>query len=178
MSPLTRKDEARVRIGVQKGKWPLPGTDTPRPVAEWDARVLGTDQFGTWLFCREGEVHRKADGTSLVVPSDGVQLLPRTGWWAAWWWRNDRWISVDISTPPTLGESGWSYTDLELDLARLADGTVLLVDEEEFEQTVAEYAIPQAVVTAARAAASDLQTRLADATEPVVLAGWEWLERA
>jgi hypothetical protein len=78
---------------VQKGKWPLPGTDAPRPIAEWDALVLGTDQFGTWLFCSEGEVHRKADGGSLVVPSDGVQLLPESGWWAAWWWRKDKWIN-------------------------------------------------------------------------------------
>ncbi|MFG1707039.1 DUF402 domain-containing protein [Nonomuraea sp. M3C6] len=167
-----------MRIGVQKGKWPLPGTNAPRLAAEWDARILGADEFGTWLFSREGEVHRKADGTSVMLPSDGVQLLPRNGWWAAWWWRNDRWISVDICTPPTLGVSGWSYMDLELDLARFADGTVLLVDEEEFEQTVAECVVPQAVITAARAAASDLQTRLASATEPVIPAGWEWLERA
>ncbi|QIZ00920.1 DUF402 domain-containing protein [Streptomyces sp. S1D4-11] len=167
-----------MRIGVQKRKWSLPGTDTPRLAAAWDARLLGTDQFGTWLYCREGEVHRRADGTSLVVPSDGVQLLPCSGWWAAWWWRTDRWISVDICTPPALGESGWSYIDLELDLARLADGTVLLVDEDEFEQTVVECMIPQDVVTAARAAASDLQSRLANASDPVVVAGWEWLERA
>ncbi|MBR8639666.1 DUF402 domain-containing protein [Streptomyces tuirus] len=79
----------------------------------------------------------------MVVPSDGVQLLPDSGWWAAWWWRTDRWISVDICTPPALDGSGWSYVDLELDLARLADGTVLLVDEDEFEQTVVECRIPR-----------------------------------
>ncbi|MEU4409088.1 DUF402 domain-containing protein [Streptosporangium sp. NPDC023963] len=105
-------------------------------------------------------------------------VLPHNDWWAAWWWRNDRWIGVDICTPPTLGVSGWSSIDLELDLARFADGTVLLVDEEEFERTVAECMVPQAVITAARAAASDLRTRLATATEPVIPAGWEWLERA
>ncbi|MEU8515785.1 DUF402 domain-containing protein [Kitasatospora sp. NPDC048722] len=140
-------------------------------------RVLGTDEFGTWPFCAEGEVHHKADGESLTVPGD-VQLLPRSGWWAAWWWRKERWISVDVCTPPVLGESGWSYVDLELDLARLADGTVLLVDEDEFEQAVVECRMPADVVRAARAAAAASQIMLADATEPVVTAGWRWLDRA
>ena len=39
--------EAGARVQVRKGKWPLPGAAEPRSVAEWDARVLGTDQFGT-----------------------------------------------------------------------------------------------------------------------------------
>ncbi|MEV0311768.1 DUF402 domain-containing protein [Nonomuraea fuscirosea] len=163
---------------MRKGKWPLPGMDAPRAAAEWDALVLGADEFGTWLFSRAGEVHRKADGAAVVLPCDGVQLLPRTGWWAAWWWSDDHWIGVDICTPPALGVSGWSYTDLELDLARFADGTVLLVDEEEFERTVRDCQVPQAFVAAARAEASGLRARLAAAGEPVVLAGWEWLKRA
>jgi Protein of unknown function (DUF402) len=121
---------------VRKEKWPLAGAEAPRPVSSWDARVLGTDRFGTWLFCAEGELHRRADGSSLTVPSDGVQLLPSSGWWAAWWWRRDHWIGVDICTPPRLDESGWSYVDLELDLARLARHA-----------------------------------------EPVVAAGWDWLDR-
>ncbi|MBO4259213.1 DUF402 domain-containing protein [Streptomyces griseorubiginosus] len=170
--------QAGEQVQVRKVKWPLPDATEPRSVSEWDARVLGTDQFGTWLFCGEGEIHRGSNGESWVVPSDGVQLLPDSGWWAAWWWRTDRWISVDICTPPALGESGWSYVDLELDLARLADGTVLLVDEDEFEQTVVECRISADVVAEARAAAADLQIRLADVAVPVVAAGWEWIDRA
>ena len=154
-----------MRIGVRKLKWQA------GIAAEWDAEVLGSDRFGTWLFCREGELHHKPDGTSPAIPSDGVQLLPHTGWWAAWWWRNDHWIGVDICTPPTLDAAGWSYTDLELDLVRRKDGTVLLVDEDEFERA----AFPPTVAAAARRTASELQARLADATEPVVAAGWQWL---
>ncbi|MEU0383218.1 DUF402 domain-containing protein [Streptomyces chartreusis] len=165
------------RIRVQKRKWALPGGDGPRLATEWDARVLGTDAFGTWLFCAEGETHRRSDGRPLVVPSDGVQLMPASGWWAAWWWREEHWIGVDICTPPVRDAAGWSYVDLELDLARLADGTVLLVDEDEFEQAITEYRLPSEVITAARAEAASLRSRLADAAEPVVAAGWQWLER-
>jgi predicted RNA-binding protein associated with RNAse of E/G family len=77
-----------------------------------------------------------------------------------------------------LAGSGWSYVDLELDLVRLADGSVLLVDEDEFEQTVAEYRLPSDVVAAARTTAADLRKRLAIAVEPVMAAGWDWLDRA
>jgi hypothetical protein len=164
--------------GMRKNKWPLPGADAPRPVLEWEAQVLGTDQFGTWLFCAEGDVHHRADGASVVLPSDGVQLLPASGWWVAFWWRADTWIGVDICTPPVLDGSGWSYVDLELDLARLADGSVLLVDEDEFEQAVIDCRLPGDVVTTARTTAADLRSRLASRSEPVVAAGWDWLNRA
>nr|WP_237556428.1 DUF402 domain-containing protein [Streptomyces sp. SID5464] len=102
--------------------------------------------------------------------------MPASGWWAAWWWRKEHWIGVDICTPPVLDAAGWSYVDLELDLARLADGTVLLVDEDEFEQAITEYRLPSEVITAARAEAASLRGRLADAAEPVVAAGWQWLQ--
>ncbi len=165
------------RVQVRKEKWPLAGSHGPRPISDWSARVLGDDQFGTWLFCAEGETHNRADGSSLVVPSDGVQLLPSSGWWAAWWWRRDHWIGVDICTPPSLDAAGWKYVDLELDLARLADGRVMLVDEDEFEQARIDCELPRDVITAARSAASELQVRLARENEPVVAAGWGWLDK-
>ncbi len=49
--------------------------------------------------------------------------MAASGWWAAWWWRKEHWIGVDICTPPVRDADGWSYVDLELALARLADGT-------------------------------------------------------
>jgi hypothetical protein len=147
---------------VRKCKWPLPGTEEPRLVADWDAEVVGEDEFGTWLFCAAGEIHRRVDGTELKVPSDGVQLMPRTGWW----WRDGRWIGIDICTPPERGPDGWSYTDLELDLVRRKDGTVVLVEEDEFERA----GLPETVAARARAAAADLSE-----DDPVFARGWEWL---
>lgn len=165
-----------VRVQVRKEKWPLAGRDSPRLVSTWDALLLGVDQFGTWLFCGEGEQHRKADGSPLTVPSSGVQLLPASGWWAAWWWERDRWIGVDICTPPVRDAAGWRYVDLELDLARLADGRVVLVDEDEFDAAAKACQLPADVVAAARHQAQDLESRLAAEDEPVVAAGWRWLD--
>ena len=171
MCTLAANSGTEQRVQVRKEKWPLAGSCEPRLLATWNARVLGTDEFGTWLFCAEGELHRKADGSSLVVPSDGVQLLPSSGWWAAWWWRRDNWIGVDICTPPSLDASGRKYVDLELDLARLADGRVVLVDEGEFEQARIDCQLPHDVTSAALAAAEELQARLAREAEPVVASG-------
>lgn len=161
-----------MRIRVRKNKWPC------RPVSEWDAEVLGVDEFGTWLFCAKDETYRTPDGTEVVIPSDGVQLMPSTGWWAAWWWRMNHWISVDVCLPPVLDRDGWSFTDLELDLVRREDGTVLLVDEDEFEQAVAEYDIPVTVVETSRATTAELRARLADDADPLLAKGWEWLDSA
>lgn len=49
-----------------------------------------------------------------VLPCDAVQLLAAVGWWVAWWWADEHRVSVD------------------LDLALLADGTIEVVDEDEF----------------------------------------------
>jgi Protein of unknown function (DUF402) len=171
-------DRTGTRVRVRKKKWPLAGSHEPRTVARWDARVLGVDEFGTWLYCAKGELHHKADGSTIVVPSDGVQLLPSSGWWAAWWWREKSWIGVDICTPPRLDESGWSYIDLELDLARLADGEVMLVDEDEFERAIIDCRLPDDVVAALRSTAAEIRSALARENDPVVAAGWNWLARA
>lgn len=66
--------------------------------------------------------------------------------------------------------------DLELDLTKLADGRVMLVDEDEFEVAVKDCALPADVVAAARHQAQNLQSRLASGDEPVVAAGWRWLD--
>ncbi len=168
-------DTAGTRVPVHKEKWPLAGSRGPRPVAWWDARVLGTDEFGTWLYCAKGQSHHKADGGTTLVPSDGVQFFPASGWWSAWWWREGSWIGVDICTPPARDERGWTYVDLELDLARLADGKVIFADEDEFEQAIVDCQLPDDVVAASRSTAEEIRAMLGREDEPVVAAGWQWL---
>lgn len=155
-------------IRVYKQKYPA------RKCLSSDLEVIGTDSFGTWLY-------RPRDASLDRV---GVQLMPHQGWWTAWWWigwANDpsrRWIAVDICTPPTLSAEGWRYDDLEIDLVRLADGSILVLDEDEFEQARYSAPYPPEVVEAALRARHEVHTMLEGADEPFHSHGWRHLETA
>jgi hypothetical protein len=142
----------------------------------WDATELGTDGFGTWLFCPAGARHVGERGQVFVMPCDGVQLMPADGWWVAWWWAEPRWISVDLCSPPVREPDRWHYTDLDLDVARFADGTVHLLDEDEFQRTAAELPLEPEVVRRVTETADWALAALRDGGEPFAEVGWRWLE--
>ncbi len=164
-------------VRVEKWKWP-PGASAAGPAVTWTARVLGRDEFGTWLFCPRGARHERAGGAAAVLPCDAVQLLPTDGWWAAWWWADERWVSVDICTPPQWHGTAWRYLDLELDLALSADGTVEVVDADEFGAAVADGRIGTAAAARATGTCAALQRAMRDGTEPFGRTGWRWLAAA
>jgi protein associated with RNAse G/E len=68
--------------------------------------------------------------------------------------------------------------DLDLDVARRRDGTVVLLDEDEFEQHRRSYAYPARIVDHARAAAATLYGRIESRDEPFGSTGLTWLDRA
>jgi hypothetical protein len=164
-------------VRVEKWKWPRDPTGG-RPKISWDARVVAQDEFGTWLHCPKGAQHRRDDGAVITLPCDAIQLLPARGWWAAWWWADEQWVSVDVSTPPEKHGSTWRYVDLELDFALLADGAVHLVDQEEFDEAVNAGRIPQDVARDATNSATSLMAALTVRQEPFRHAGWRRLAEA
>lgn len=139
-----------------------------------ELEVVGTDNFGTWLY-------RPRDASLDRV---GIQLMPVHGWWTAWWWigwEHDptrRWIAADICTPPMLDPDGWRYDDLEIDLVRLADGSVLVLDEDEFEAARRSVPYPPEIVAAALRARNEVQQMLHQDMEPFGSCGWKRLEAA
>jgi hypothetical protein len=155
-------------VRVCKQKYPA------RPHLTSELEVIGTDSFGAWLY-------RPRDASLDRV---GVQLMPHRGWWTAWWWigwtddPGRRWIAVDICTPPTLKPEGWQYDDLEIDLVRLADGSILVLDEDEFEQARRSAPYSQEIVTAALRARDDVHRMLEQGDEPFRSHGWRHLETA
>jgi len=136
--------------------------------------MVGADDFGTWLY-------RPRD---VAVDRVGVQLMPVDRWWTAWWWigwENDpdrRWIAVDICTPPILDAGGWRYDDLEIDLVGRSDGSVLVLDEDEFEEARHAVPYPQEVVAAALYARDEVHQMLDRGAEPFRSCGWRHLETA
>jgi hypothetical protein len=165
-------------VRVEKWKWSKRIAASGEPSMSWDAEVLGEDAFGTWLFCPRGSRHTKGNQRVVILPCDGVQLLPKDNWWAAWWWEDEHWVSVDICTPPRLHGSTWQYVDLDLDLVLLADGSVEVVDQEEFDQAVSTGSIPRDMADEAAAACQAVRRAMSAGEEPFRSAGWRWLESA
>jgi len=64
---------------------------------------------------------------------------------------------VNIATPSTWADGVLRFVDLDLDVIQRADGTVILDDEDEFEDHRVTLAYPPELVARARAAATQVQ---------------------
>ncbi|HVX44391.1 MAG TPA: DUF402 domain-containing protein [Mycobacteriales bacterium] len=110
--------------------------------------------------------------------------MPADNWWTAWWWigwQDDpdrQWIAVDICTPPILDSAGWRYDDLEIDLARLPDGSVLVLDEDEFDDARRAVPYPPEITIAALRARDEVRQMLQVGVEPFRSHRWNQLEAA
>lgn len=81
-------------------------------------------------------------------------------------------ISVDICTPPKLIDGEWTYIDLELDLTRLSDGSVEILDEDEFVSACEAGQISLEEAIEARKAATKIERCLRHRLEPFGSLGW------
>ena len=137
----------------------------------WGAYKTGEDAFGVWLFTPRGSLYRdeKAGSTSYCYvgrperPGIPVMhLVPRSTWWIATFSplaEGPRSLNFDISTPPRLQGSVWSYVDLEPDVwVEALTGSVQIEDEDEFVAACADGTISRPEAEAARHAADEIAT--------------------
>lgn len=139
---------------------------------------LGTDRYGLWLGGRAGIQLRRGLEDPITQPHDFVLLVPGEGCWIATW--NDPRdseieIYVDVTTKPTRQAEIIHAVDLDLDVVRLRDGTVTVLDEDEFAEHQLLYQYPAEVITQARATTDDLVSRITAGAEPFATAGARWL---
>src|SRR5262249_57594236 len=91
-----------------------------------------------------------------------MHLLPRSTWWIATFSPlavGPRSLNFDISTPPRLHGSVWSYVDLELDVwVDARTGSVQVEDEDEFVAACTDGTISRPEPDAARLAADEIGT--------------------
>src|SRR5688500_12335667 len=122
-------------VTVEKRKYP------GRVRGSWEARLVGEDDDGLWLFAEAGVRNRHT--------LSGVQLLARDAWWVAWWWADPMgwWCAADVATPACVVNGVWRYDDLEIDVVGNEDGFVHVVDEDEFEEARAAVPYPPEVAT-------------------------------
>jgi protein associated with RNAse G/E len=140
---------------------------------------LGEDEHGVWAGMRPGGLMTKGDAPPVTLPCANAVLFPRADWWTAWFNGAPHQVTVycDVTTPPTWPEPNIvTMVDLDLDVIRhRADGSVEVVDEDEFEDHRVRLAYPPDVVTAATATASQLTLLLSDGSEPFSSNYRRWL---
>lgn len=151
-----------MHIAVEFRKWPRAAHYT------FETTRLGEDAHGTWLGGEAGTPWTCGPTRSGQFTHPFVILIPRQGWWAAIWHPEPDPIElyVDINAPAQWTDDRVVLIDLDLDIVRMRDGTVRLVDEDEFEANRTALAYPDALIQGATAAAPPLMDAVRARQEP------------
>lgn len=149
----------------------------------FDAVRLGEDEAGVWLGCPPNTPATRGDEPPRIWAAPGAVLFPRDGWWVATFNATPHKyeIYVDISTTPVWssgdGADEVTMVDLDLDVVRMRDGEVRVLDEDEFAEHRVKYGYPPEVVAGARAATEWLAGVVGDDTEPFASEYNHWLTK-
>ncbi|MFO7548732.1 MAG: DUF402 domain-containing protein [Acidimicrobiia bacterium] len=140
---------------------------------------LGEDEHGTWLGAPAGTIVQKGDEPPIAWQHPFVQLIPRTGWFAMI--RNlapTRYeLYVDVTAGSRLSAGRAEMIDLDLDVVRRVDGSVELLDEDEFVEHRIALGYPAWMAIRARATAARLVSALEEHREPFGIAAEPWMRR-
>jgi protein associated with RNAse G/E len=105
-----------------------------------------------------------------------VMLVPSVGQWMGIWNVEDEpEIYVDVTTTPHWSAGSVTAIDLDLDVVRRRDGTVELLDQDEFEEHRVAFGYPPEVAEAAGTTAEQLMDALARRAEPFGTSACRWL---
>lgn len=145
----------RVEVWFERRKWPdIPHYGHP-------AWVLGEDDLGVWCEVRAGLPWRRGDTVLFDGPFDAIVLVSAQSGFIAWFWTEvevgDLDLYVDIVTNVQCSSSAITAVDLDLDVIRRRDdGTVELVDQDEFALHQVELGYPLAEIEHAERVATNV----------------------
>jgi uncharacterized protein len=165
----------RTRTGIEINFTKWGGKQHWRYVME----ALGSDGYGEWFGGRTGIATQRGHEPPSLQEYDFVSLVPATGHWIACW--NAAVpaarvaIYVDVTTQPIRDEHTVHAVDLDLDVVRLWDGSVRVLDEDEFAEHQVSYRYPPDVITDAEQTTAELVRLITARTEPFDKAGDAWL---
>jgi protein associated with RNAse G/E len=139
---------------------------------------LGEDDHGLWVGSLPGSRGQRADGTWVTIDHHRVRLYPRGQWWSALF--NDEphltRIYCDITMPPVFGVDSVTAVDLDLDVRLLRDGTIKVMDEDEFLTHQKLYNYPPQVIATAQATCAWVVANIATA-EPFTTTYQTYLDK-
>jgi len=121
-----------------------------------DLVLLDRDDAGAWLWIARGTTIRRPKG-SYPHPCDAVVFVPAHGRWAATWLFDfEPALYVDVTDRVVFDGDLISSVDVDLDVIRHCDGSVRLLDEDEFAHNTAALGYPADLIDRARSTATEL----------------------
>jgi hypothetical protein len=148
------------------------------PHWRFDAAYLGNDQHGAWFGAFEGVLLQRGDEPPIPWGCDFVVLVPQRGQWIACFNASGKYaLYIDVTGPISFDGAVVRADDLDLDVVRMADGSVRLLDEDEFAEHQVRFGYPDEVVSEAQRTVSYLLRAVAAQEEPFGAAGPSWLKR-
>lgn len=144
-----------------------------------DGFRLGEDEHGVWVGCPAGTVGRRGLEPPITWDTAYVVCFPRASWWTALFNAPPRRTELycDISSVPEWHDHEVTMIDLDLDVLRRRDGSVEVVDEDEFAEHQVRYGYSRSVIEQARLSCDRLAEAAGDGTEPFASAFRPWLAR-
>jgi len=145
-----------------------------------DAVGLGADEFGVWLGIPATATVQRGHEPARVIGRDAVQLITPAQWWSLIYngTGNRYEIYVDIATPAEWeSDDRVTMFDLDLDVVRYQDGTVEVLDEDEFLDHQVRFSYPERLIAAARASMAEVVVAVEANREPFASVAAAWLER-
>ncbi len=146
----------------------------------FDASWLGEDEFGVWLAVPAGTKRWKGEESVRPTGVDAVFCAPHQGWWHLHYNGASGHYShfVDIVTPPVwVSENRYEMVDLDLDVGRRQDGTVVVEDEDEFEVHQVKYGYSDEMISMAEEETALVVSMFEQGTEPFFEVAASWLRK-
>jgi protein associated with RNAse G/E len=143
-----------------------------------EAIRLGEDEHGLWVGSLPGTKGQRADGSWTTIDHHRVRLFPRGQWWSALFNDDPHQTAIycDITMPAEFGVDTVTTVDLDLDIRLMRDGTIRVMDEDEFHTHQIKYNYPPQVVATAEAVCAHLAATIATA-EPFTTAYKPYLDQ-
>lgn len=141
---------------------------------------LAEDDHGVWAGTPRPTTMRKGNGPLVVLDYASIMLFPREAWWTAAFNASPAATEIycDITTPVQwLSPDEVTMIDLDLDVLRMRDGHIELVDEDEFAEHRVKFGYPAEVVAEAERSAAWLHAAITGNREPFATVYRSYLER-
>lgn len=141
---------------------------------------LGEDDHGVWLGAPAGSIVQRGNEPPTELDRPFVQLIPPAAFWSLIYnGEGHKYpLYIDIATPATwINDARVEMIDIDLDVVRFRDGSVAVLDEDEFRDHRLRFSYPDWLVNRARTTAAELVLKLEAGEEPFRLTPQRWLEQ-